>query len=777
MLDDLNAPSFFPSDLIDPAEKGKEYCDQFMKAAYSEWKRKSDFWINNRRGDFIVNRKYAEGNQNNLKYKKWVSKLENETGRAVGFMDTDFSIVSTIPKVRDVVLGYLEKIDYRPRVTAVNPEAVAEKEYAEARMKAKMQLKPFFDELQAQGAPPMPGTSEDKFQPTTQEELDLYMSTEFRLPVEIALELGYDITQYANEGKEVDKKMREDAFDLGMFACWIGLNANTNKVEYEYVDPVNLVYQNWRGKYYDGKYIGRVTLKTIAQIKMEAAGQFTEQDYENMAKMATNKYGNPPSTLGWFSDYINTDNQYYYSYDNISLPVFELYWDSIDRIKHTKKETDNGGGYFFKEDYNTKLGTKQVERDGMVFEKSVIATDIPTVYMGKWIIGSEYSYNTGKCKNIGRDSQNKRETFKPIHLYRVANKSILERLIPHADAMQLTWIKIQNAKARAIPKGLSIEITALENISIDGKPVPVKQLLEMYWQSGIIVYRGTATIDDDGYSRGYQPVNELQGGMGAEFIELVNDLNNQINMIREVSGINTMMDSSNPNPKQLVGTATMALEAAENSLYPLISGFIYLKEKTAVDIGSKLQLLSQYGMIEGYANAIGTTEVKYIQINESLSNVKYGIKFERMPTEQEKQNLMVAAEKALTNGLSQLDGGIEFNDYMYIVRMVESGVNLKLVEAVMQKRIKEKKDKDQQFKLQAQQAQAQAQAEAAKAIEEEKRKTMELSTEQAKMLEEWKATQKIRVYQELYPLKIGEQDNQAQHKMNQDIAKNIALSE
>ena len=131
----------FPYHLLDPAQKGKAWCLQYAKAAYQTWSN-AYLWMQ-RRGDWLADRKYAEGNQTTQKYNDWFQRSVNERGERATYLNLDWSIISTIPKIRRVVINHLLKMNYDIIATAVNPEAINAKETVKLRTWAEKQLQPF----------------------------------------------------------------------------------------------------------------------------------------------------------------------------------------------------------------------------------------------------------------------------------------------------------------------------------------------------------------------------------------------------------------------------------------------------------------------------------------------------------------------------------------------------------------------------------------------------------------------------------------------------------
>lgn len=679
---------YFPSHLMDPKDKDENWHLSYCKAAYQQFKSNREFFTYNRRKDWIENRKYAEGNQDTNKYKQWMTQVQDDDGNKVGFMDLDWSILSIIPKYRDVVLSYLEKTELEIDVTNLNPVASDERETFKHRLWSIKQLQNHFRKMEGLAETEL-GSPSVPFLPETQEELELFMNNSFKLNDEIAMELGLEGISYKNNWFEMSKQVREDLFDNGIGACKCYVDARTGEIKYDYVDPVNLVIQSSRNKQFKGvERIGHVVTKTIAQLKLETGDQFNEEQWMEIANLWGGRNGNPTRTFGIDADYVNTDD-YDYEYDSYTVNVLELFWYSINSLKLERQEK-HGDEFIYMKDYSDKVKKDSKEQ----------RVDVQVVHQCHWILHTDYVYNWGILNDMSRYADNLKECMLPIHVYRLSNKSHLERMIPLADAIQLTWLKIQNAKAKAAPHGFKVELGALENISIDGMgDLTPLQVLEIYNQTGKMIYKSNSTFEDDGEGTSatdHKVIEELQGGMGSTFQELIADLNNSIQMLQEVSGVNDIIAASTPNPKQPVGTSKMAVQATHNTLYPLVSGFMSLKEDISKDALEKLKLQTRYNDEVKYNyKALGSSLLKTIKISSDYSNNFYGLKVQRRASEEQRQHILNAAMQALNQRSKTGSGGIEYGDYLTITRLAESG-NLKLCEALLNYRIQKRRKLDEE---------------------------------------------------------------------------------
>lgn len=768
-----NQGAQFPSHLIDPKKKDKKWVLEYFKATYAQHRANTGYFSNERKATWIDARRYAQGNQSVQKYNKWASRLKDPQGRTVSYMDLNWEIVSVIPKFRDVLKGYFSKLQFRVGCTAINPEAALEKERAKKTIWASKKLKPFFNKLEAQAGTSFGTDSKMPFSPESLEELEIFFNLSFRLQEEISMELGQRMVFYENAWKDIEDKLWEDIIDLAAFGICVYVDRISRRIKVRYCDPVNMVLDTFRG--HDGEAmerIGEFQLKTIAQLKLAAGNQFTEKEYYDMAYRHCGMLGNA-ERLSPYADYVNSDaTNTYYPWDNFQILELELYFDSCNRIMHERKWV--GGGpkkgvrMTFKKPFNTKIKEEWSEEDGVPYlQKEVVATDVKAVYGGRWIVGTDYIYDAGLINDISRPNDNPKEAMKPMKFYRISEKSAVEKMIPFADSLQMSWLKIQNLKARAIPKGIMIEVGAFENVALDGKIMSSLELLEVAVQSGIIIYRKNSTMDDDGYDQtNNKPVEETKGGLGAEFAELTQSMANDIMMCREVSGISEIFDASAQDPKQLVGTAKMALAGTQNALYPMVRGFVWMNERAAIDIGCKLQLLAKTGDIEGYAPALGSNVIQTIKIGSEISMVKYGYKIEALPTEDQKMRIQQAADMALANPNDPTHGGIDFSDYLAIGSMLDDG-NIKLAQAYLSYKVRKFKE----YTAKLQQDAIKSQGEQNQQLEASKAKAV-VDTETAKTAEAIKlddaiTKNKMKLLKLEYELKAGLNSSDSQHRIRE----------
>jgi len=584
-----------------------------------------------------------------------------------------------------------------------------------------------------------------------------------KLRWEIAMKGIIDLDFYRNNWPEIKKKVLEDLFDNGI-AGVREYNTKEGRHILRYVDPVNLYIRMTRDKECkNSTAIGEMIEMTLADLMQQAKGQFTQEEWIQIAKNGTRPY----STSNEPYDYVDTDNLqsggwlswFTNRYGDARIKIFDLTWMTTDFYSYESKtntagekmiydkpfghevrnyeytsEQKSGKMHYFKADLK---GGSAVEISKAEFDNGVsqpktsdrkgITEQVKMVYGCKWIMGTEFVYDYGQQYDVPRDPMPAGgETNLPYHIYRLTNKSIVERMKPFEDAFMLSWLKIQNAKARARPKGLRIELDALENMTIAGKKFTPLQALCVYDQTGNIIYKSTGQFGEP--SR-HAPVEETQGGMGQEYAELINDLNFNIQMMRNVSGFNEIFLAQSPDPNQPVGTADLAVEASNNALWGLYSSLQNIHKRAAKSTICRYQLVSKYKKVEGYDMAISEPMRKVIEYSDDLSEYKYGIKIVARPTKQQRAKIEAAAIEAMRTLDASGTGQITYPDYLFIMRILDGG-NLKYAEAVLAQRIQKRKAEKMQESLALQKANGEEQRASAAQAEEDKRATIKFQTDE-----------------------------------------------
>ncbi len=712
----------WPSELIPSSAKGFDWHLQCARSLYA--KHNGVVYLNNgRRGDYIINRSYADGNQNTARYVDKIARMEKE-GQKVSYRDLSWGITSTAPKLINAILGYWEKMDYQIFLDCLNPIAAQDRKFIMAQMKAKQALKEFNDminKIVGMGQAPPEG-----FMPETLEEMQTYLEEGFRLPYEMAMELGVQMVEEENNWKLLRRQLRREFIVNGACSCKVWVDKISQRVKVRQCDLVNVIIEDFYGN--DGnasKGIGEVITYTIAEARLEFGNQFTDEQYYEIAKSYVGQYGNP-AQIGMYQPYVNTDIQYnvYREWDNWKVLVMDWEIYTCDQIK--KKYSNKSGvrtSVYDKE--NRPVGKKKLkDENGAEYETEIKAIDIKTVRGGKWFINTKYMADWGKKCDIARPNENKKECYREFHFYRSSNKSMLEQVLSILDDLQLAVLNRRNVLSRIMPSGYEIEMGAFEKVFVDGAARTAEDLLTTAFETGTLIYKNTYSFEDNGQVTSAAPIKWVQRGLDvAEITAWWQEINNCIQLIRTVTGINDTMDASTPPTEQPVGTSEMALQGAENALSPIISGMIDMHEMIAYSIMLKLQVIAKNGGIEGYAT-LGDGVKTLIKIGSDTSVLSYSTRVQALPTQQQKQAIMQVLQEAVTSNLKTGEGGVDPEDYIKIRRHIDTGGNLKVAYLMLKSARKKAQDKMKQDKMALDKANSEGQLQAAQGAEKAKQETM-----------------------------------------------------
>ena len=138
MINKDKGESTYPDHLIDPLQKGRDWCLAYAKAAWKDYNQHGEHSFHNNRGGYVKIKDYAQGNQSINKYKNLmnVSDADNDTWLAI-----DWSVLPVVPKFRRIALGKLSKTEYNISVTPIDGLAQSQKEDYFNKLKAKMDLR------------------------------------------------------------------------------------------------------------------------------------------------------------------------------------------------------------------------------------------------------------------------------------------------------------------------------------------------------------------------------------------------------------------------------------------------------------------------------------------------------------------------------------------------------------------------------------------------------------------------------------------------------------
>ena len=716
----------YPNHNIDPSQKGKDWCLSYAKASWSDYSNHGTQSFNNNRGSYPKIKDYAQGNQSVNKYKQLMNVDENDNESWIAI---DWSVLPIVPKFRRIALGKLSKTEYNITATPIDAMAQSDVEKYYKTKKATMDLR----NAAAQSMPGMEEFSALKGKPgdpVNDEELEMHMSFTYKHNAAIEMEQGIDLIFHTNDMEEKRKQINEYLFDFGVAGYKEYIDSN-GAVKVRVINPAKILISHSNKRDFSDKiHVGEVTEMSIADLKQRAGNQFDEKDYQDISERFSGRKG---------SQKMNTSNNAFSkNYDDSKILVLEMEFFSVDQMVHESRTDKRGNKRFGRAGYNSQNKRKN----------KYVRSSYKTVYKISWIVDSEYCYDYGLCSDMKRVKSNLMDTDLSYHIFapdfhNMKPLGIMEQLIPIADQIQISWYRLQNTINQARPKGIMIELGALEDIPLGagGQQMKPMDVIDLFNKTGTLVYRKN---DIGGKATNYKPIEELENGLGRDAMTYYQVIQNNIEMIRQITGLNEFTDGSTPDARSLTTTAKLAAQATNNALAHIEQGERRLLERLASAVIVRLQDSVKKNPIEGYVRALGKNTMEFFKLSPSVSKHEFGVKIEDRPTEEVKARLM----GILQNSVAQ--GQVDFEDAVYI----EQITNLKQAQQVLSYRIKKKKEEAQANAEKQQQMNGQIQQQSAQAAEQSKQQTLQMEMEGKMEMEKLKAQLQSQLQKEKYEFEM-----------------------
>jgi len=739
-MNDYNK-STFPDPLAATEEKvQKAYGLAYAKALVAQWGGvdTEGSLYRKRFKEFETARQYANGTQDTSIYKQILNSLDANNGDGT-MMTLDWTPVPIVPKFAKIVVNKIISSYRYPQVEAIDPLSQNEKDIKKKKIALRIENKEMFQEAKAAGLDV--DVDPDKL-PQTPEEVEIFLDTNIKTDAEIAAQLATNMTlSWNNFDERVYRRNVEDLVNCGMAVTKRSNDPNYG-IQEEYVDPAYFLHSHTDDPTFsDMIYAGHLKRISIQELKRLAGDQFTEEQYQKIAKTVMNKYGNNASS---FVDnyYDQRLGRYNYGYDEFTIEVLDFEFLSVDSMIYEKKQSRFGNiGFYFK-------GNSYEAPKNSVYDREPIQMNNATIYGGMHIVGTEYIFNYGQKNNVPKnihDLTKARMSYSVVatNIRNMIPKSLVSSVIGFADQLQLSHLKIQQAIAKSKPDGIIIDIEGLENVDLGrGGDLQPLEIQDIYEQTGVFYYR--SKNPEGGFQN--PPVQQIDNRI-RNINELIALYNHYLRMIRDATGINEVMDGTTPKGEALVGVNQMAVAAGNNALYDVTNSSMILYRKVCEDILKCLQILpSESVLYKVYEKAIGKTNMKVLNSFKDLPMYNFGIQVMTDLNDRDRQYL----EQNIQIALSQKE--IDLEDAIAIRNIKDVDQAERLLVIRRKKRIAQQ----QQLQQANIQAQAQANAQAAQASMQ-----AEVQKEQAMMQMEMQKKQ--------MEFEMKAQLAQLEHKMRMEL--------
>ena len=700
-------PTQFPSQAVSDAEKqSNEYGLSVAQAIEQEWFNKDNgatmaSYFQSRQ-EYNRLRLYARGEQSIRKYKD-----EFAVNGDLSYLNLDWKPVPIIPKFVDIVVNGMQDRLFDIKAFAQDPIATEKRTDFVKGVERDMASKEVLTAIEQQLNVSARNVPEEEL-PSSSEELELYMQLGYKQGIEIAEEQAIDNVFLSNKYPEIKKRVDYDLTVLGIGAVKNTFN-NTDGIKVDYVDPADLIWSytddpNFEDCYYFGE-VKRISTnelhKQYPSIPNEEISELTKKG-SNWADSNNTLY-NPRTN--------EIDN-------NNTLTLLYFNWKTWENNVYKIKETSTGAEKAIKKDDTFDPPSDKRTR----FKKVAQAREV--IYEGAFVLGTNTLLKWEKATNMIRPSSNTNKvlmnyTVSAPRMYKGVISSLVAKMTPYADLIQLTHLKLQQTIQRMTPSGVFIDADGLAEVDLgNGTSYNAQEALNMYFSTGSIIGR-SLTVEGD-QNPGRVPIQELPGSGGGQVQVLVGAYNQYLQMIRDVTGLNEARDGSDPDPNSLVGVQKLAAANSNTATRHILSSSMYITLALAEAICLRFKdVLEFHPTKKAFIGSLGKFSVGSLEEMNNLHLHDFGIFLELMPDEEEKSLLEANIQIALSRDSINLEDAID-------IREVK---NLKLANQLLKVRRKQKQQIDQEMAQAASVAQAEAQGQMQIQVEEAKAQAEQIKTE------------------------------------------------
>ena len=700
----------FPNQFVsDSQKKTMEYGLQIGQAIQYEWFRKDSGGsrFHTQWGEFNRLRLYARGEQSVAKYKNELA-IDGD----LSYLNLDWTPVPIIPKFVDIVVNGLNDRLFKVRAYAEDAMSAEKRNQFQEIIEGDMIAKTLFTQIEKDFDVNV-FTANPEELPENEEEMQLYMQMKYKPAIEIAEEEAINTLLAENHYDDIRKRVDYDITTLG-----VGITKHQflpgAGVEIDYVDPANVVYSYTEDPYFkDVFYWGEV--KTIPMTELVKINpDITPEEMEEISKYSQ----------AWY-DYFNSAEMYQnsmFSRDTCTLLYFN--YKSTNKFVYKKKTTPDGNFKVVEKDDSFNPPPEMMEEGD--FEK--IEKTIEVWYDGIMVMGTNIMLKWDLAENMVRPNSASQMAY-PNYVacaprsYKGNYESLVRRMIPFADLIQMIHLKIQQVVSRVVPDGVFIDADGLNEVDLGtGNAYNPEDALRLYFQTGSVV--GRSYTQDGEYNNARVPIQQLTSSSGAGKLQmLIANYNHYMDMIRTVTGLNEARDGSTPDPNSLVGVQKLAALNSNTATRHILNSSLYITRTLAEALSIRTADVLEYAEFrDEFAMQIGKYNVGILEDIKNLYLHDFGIFIDMSPDEEQKAMLEQNIQMALSKQDINLEDALDIRELN----------NLKMANQLLKVKRKRKKEDEMQQQMQQQQMQAQMQMQAQQATVQAEQQKIQLET-QSKM--------------------------------------------
>lgn len=670
----------FPNQFVSDAEKAtEEYGLQIGQAIQYEWFKKDgnnsryyDQWRN-----FHKLRLYARGEQSVKKYKDELA-IDGD----LSYLNLDWTPVPIIPKFVDVVVNGMSDRLFKIKAYAQDAMSQSNRSKYQDILHGQMLAKNSLEIIKSEsGFDPFMMQPDEM--PADDDELALHMQIKYKPAIEIAEEEAINTILEENKYLDLRKEFDYDLTTIGIAIAKHEFLKGAG-VKVSYVDPANVVYSYTEDPHFkDCFYWGEIKTLSITECK-KIDPTLTNEDLEEISKYSQSWY-----------DYYNVaqfyENDIFYR-DTVTLMYFN--YKTTKKMVYKKKLLETGGSKVIEKD--DQFNPPQEMMEDARFEK--IEKTIDVWYEGVMVMGTNILLKWELSKNMVRPksaSQHALPNYVAVapRMYKGNIESLVKRMIPFADLIQIIHLKLQQVISRTVPDGVFIDADGLSEVDLGtGAAYNPEDALRLYFQTGSVI--GRSYTQDGEFNNARVPIQELNTNSGASKTQmLIYNYNHYLNMIRTVTGLNESRDGSTPDPNSLVGLQKLAALNSNTATRHILDSSLYIFRGLSEALTYRIADILEYSDFkDDFVNKIGRYNVSILNDISDLYIYDFGVFLEVAPDEEDRAKLEQNIQMALSKGDIYLEDAIDIRELR----------NIKLANQLLKLKRKKKQEREQKMEMQKQ---------------------------------------------------------------------------
>ncbi len=680
----INSAAFPDQFASDKDKATDEFGLQVGQAIQYEWFRKDGGGCRfyNQWTEFHRLRLYARGEQSVAKYKN-----ELAVDGDLSYLNLDWTPVPIIPKFVDIVVNGMSDRLFKVNCVAMDAMSAEKRNQFQKMVEVNVVAQDLFRQVEEDFGVEM-FQVDPKTLPQSDTEMELYMQLNYKPAIEIANEIAINTMLEENHYADTRKRVDYDITTLG-----IGMTKHTfqkgDGIKVDYVDPANVVYSYTEDPYFkDTFYWGEIKTVPIGEV-IKIDPTVTNEQLSEISKYSQ----------AWY-DYYNVAAMYensMFARDTCTLLYFN--YKTTNSFVYKKKKT--GEGTYKTVEKDDEFNPPQEMMDEGEFEK--VEKRIDVWYEGVMVMGTNIILKWEMMENMVRPNSANQYAMPNYvacapRMYKGVLESLVRRMIPFADLIQISHLKIQQVVAKVVPDGVFIDADGLNEVDLGtGAAYNPEDALRLYFQTGSVI--GRSFTQDGEFNNAKVPITQLTSSSGQSKMQmLIGNYNHYLNMMRQVTGLNEARDASSPDPNSLVGVQKLAALNSNVATRHILNGSLYITKTLAECLSIRTADVLEYADFKDeFAMQIGKYNLNILEEIKNLYLYDFGIFVEMSPDEEEKQQLEQNIQMSLQNGGIDLEDAID-------IRTIN---NLKMANQLLKVKRKQTKAEVQQQQQQQQQMQAQ----------------------------------------------------------------------